>query len=274
MSLTYINIRDIIFQTGLLLYVYFMLKENYLIPYIFQRKLLDTIYFHIHMLIHFSDTEMIDDEVSAIIGDGELHGDTSSDGSDTPTHLPQSTDLTAQSVANFMKNVNRIRFNSINVVKNSRPAEKQIKNSRSRSCPSLENELSELDDETYRERSDSIRSSERGDVQSESALPTVPTTCASATTPATMVSSTETASIGSQTNFYLAAGVSDELDKEETVDPCVAFPYEQMFPMSLPFAPFIQCFYCMMKHKVTCPSEEASHCNDHKPVLGSLLFRI
>ena len=59
----------------------------------------------------------------------------------------QNSEMTVESVAQFMKNVNRIRFNSMNIDRNvlQDKVEKSWKYVRSKSCPQFEPETDEID---------------------------------------------------------------------------------------------------------------------------------
>ena len=68
--------------------------------------------------------------------DGTTQDDSTSESDiGTPSHIPSSVQMTAESVADFMKQVNRIRFNSMNVTRDPLPKVRQY--SRSSSCPDL-----------------------------------------------------------------------------------------------------------------------------------------
>lgn len=67
-----------------------------------------------------------------------------------PSHIPASIEMTAESVAAFMKQVNRIRFNSMNTTREKIPRVKF--RCRSTSCPNLvdaKDSLCEADEESH-----------------------------------------------------------------------------------------------------------------------------
>lgn len=84
---------------------------------------------------HTPLVSIVDQEVSDLTQDA-TDSCSSPDSAGIPHHLPANVEMTAESVAAFMRNVNRIRFNSMNIVH----ADNREKNrfGRSRSFPSLD----------------------------------------------------------------------------------------------------------------------------------------
>ena len=77
-----------------------------------------------------------DKEVSELTQEGPDDDSTSESSMGVPSHIPPNVQMTAESVAAFMKQVNRIRFNSMNVTSQEKTV-KERPYSRSNSCPNL-----------------------------------------------------------------------------------------------------------------------------------------
>ena len=156
--------------------------------------------------------------------------------SDTPSHLPPDASLTAASVAAFMKKVNRIRFNTVNVV--NKEQENDVPIARPRSCPSLENLQGQ--GRGVSPRSTASLPRERSDTNGKFCTPSGPHleskkvefSVATTATSSSMATKT-TNTIASQTSFcFTTKGGVDAV--VEAQDLRHYFPYEHLFPLALP----------------------------------------
>ncbi|ELU12842.1 hypothetical protein CAPTEDRAFT_219242 [Capitella teleta] len=169
-------------------------------------------------------TEETDREVDELTraSVGDLAGDSSSSDGEPPSHLPADANLTAASVAAFMKKVNRIRFNTVNVI--NKPMDDPIVMSRPRSCPDLNGNSSGscspmLSGSLPRDRSIVASRTSPKRVEFNTAV-------------MTLTESKTTNTMSSQTSFCLASKEGNtEMENGEWRH---FFPYEHLFPLVLP----------------------------------------
>ncbi|KAK6195034.1 hypothetical protein SNE40_000552 [Patella caerulea] len=102
------------------------------------------------------ENECIDDEVSQITQEDDLEGSFETIAS------PETQQAMAESVKQFMKKVNRIRFNSLNNTERLAGNESKRYHVRSNSCPPFEEEVSEESDFVTRSISTSVESNQSG----------------------------------------------------------------------------------------------------------------
>lgn len=200
-----------------------------------------------------------DEEVQELTGSRDMldQDDTSDDSYVTPTSA-----LTAQSVKAFMKKVNRIRFNSMNVrsIREEINGEQRPKPSRSNSCPNLDPEFNGShmyigeNLESRRHRCHSGSGPPADTIQSDSALikgtvnvsppigstPTKNTSVVSFTTEDVIEEEEDEVDINIVSDNNQDAKAAEE---QQVFDNFVAmFPYHHLFPMSLPSAVFMKCY--------------------------------
>ena len=203
------------------------------------------------------DAAANDEEVQKLTDscEGLEKKDSSSSSSETSPHSSTAL-LTAQSVQAFMKNVKRIRFNSMNVGKlremTQQDSEANInpKRSRSNSCPDLETDIPARfnEDPIIRQRSYSGSGSSSSDsslvTRAKSGTPTKSASGVSFTEPIEEEEEIEIQVTQDEPDAPISELTSNENEQEKLKTFTDMFPYHHLFPITLPVAPFMKCYNC------------------------------
>lgn len=197
------------------------------------------------MAIICSETDREVDELTRGSNDLSLKDVDSSSSCDgeMPSHLPAESNLTAASVAAFMRKVNRIRFNTVNIINKANTIEEEPQMSRPRSCPDLESNSRGSSPKL----SGSLPRASNGRFMTGTMEPKrVEFSFATSSAVVTLTSSAmckSTNTIASQTSFCLTTheGGSTEVEGQDWEH---YFPYEHLFPLVLPHITHAVCPKC------------------------------
>lgn len=162
--------------------------------------------------------------------------------------------LTSSSVRAFMKKVKRIRFNSITVAKDHHVCSTVMtprRISHSKSCPDLSchNVLSDLD------TSVSSLSPQPHCAGCSLASPIKPLRSLTDVTSLAVI--VERADASTQTSLYL---IACESATSEVLSESYSVPYELLTAVTVPCAPFLQCYSCLRKHTDLNPENAIKTC--------------